>query len=180
VRLNCNCGHLLQSIAVISTLLPPLPRQQLGLAPKPRLSQLAQCWICACARDRSIPTGLANWKNSAVSQLATGFWHLSACHEEASARDKRSGNQKELPWLDQDAINLYQPGLGSRSCRWLVVEDAQVTIAPWYEHAMDSGSIAVFDPPRSAVREAISSSSGRSLVFSVQSNPRRTLYAAGA
>ena len=82
-----------------------------------------------CLTSRSLYT---DWigKLEDLSGEPTGYWPcgiLAPVYEQANDRQAR-GNQEEVSyWLDQDAINLYQPGLGSEVVGgWWYPEDAQV------------------------------------------------------
>ena len=82
-----------------------------------------------CLTSRSL---YPDWtsKLEELSGEPTGYWPcgiLAPVYEEANDRQAR-GNQEEVSyWLDRDAINLYQPGLGLEVVGgWWYPEDAQV------------------------------------------------------
>ncbi len=76
-----------------------------------------------CLRSRSL---YPEWtrKLEELSGEPTGYWSCGILAPVYQASD----NQKDVAyWLDQDAINLYQPGLGAEVVGgWWYPEDAQV------------------------------------------------------
>jgi thiazole synthase len=85
-----------------------------------------------CLRSRSL---YPEWtrKLEELSGLTTGYWPcgiLAPAYEtRGERREARGEGQYDVAayWLDQDAINLYQPGLGSEVVGgWWYPEDAQV------------------------------------------------------